>query len=221
MVPLKQGSRGVRLWRCKGRRGGVIWHPHMEYQEDGCTPAIVGSGAVCNQQGGGGGVNVGCYLSLSPVVSCRIWSHTCGSWYLPRFLFNDRSLALMYMASLMCLVVPCVSLWTMLKQSALTGCPVELVWLLMGGEGPEVLLEPFPKSSASLPYMLNYWWLLRIRTLSYKKWSHLPIQMPNHQLSSWVYRRDLQSFWGQTQGTPQSPSPIHHHTSSTGHPVSI
>ena len=68
-----------------------------------------------------------CYLSLSGGVSCRIWSHTCGSWYLPKFLFREGSLALMYMASLMLLVVPCAFLWTMLKQSVLIGCPMELV----------------------------------------------------------------------------------------------
>ena len=64
------------------------------------------------QQGEGvGKVSVHrCYLRLSPGVSCSIWSHTCGSWYLPRFLFKEGPLALMYMASLMCLVVPCVSM---------------------------------------------------------------------------------------------------------------
>ena len=65
-------------------------------------------------------------------MSCRIWSHTCGSWYLPRFLFKEGLLALINMASLMYLVVPCASLWTMLKQSGLIGCPVEMVCWWMG-----------------------------------------------------------------------------------------
>ena len=67
-------------------------------------------------------------------MSYRIWSHTCGSWYLPKFLFKEKSFVLKNMASLMFLVVPCPSLWTMLKQSGLIGCPVELVsWLLEDG----------------------------------------------------------------------------------------
>ena len=62
----------------------------------------------------------------------RIWSHTCGSWYLPKFPFKEGSLALINMVSLMFLVVPCASLWTVLKQSGLLGCPVELVCWWMG-----------------------------------------------------------------------------------------
>ena len=65
-------------------------------------------------------------------MSCRIWSHTWASWYLPKFLFKEGSLTLMNMASLMFLVVPCISMWTMLKQSGLIGCPVELVCWWMG-----------------------------------------------------------------------------------------
>ena len=76
----------------------------------------------------------GDYLSLCTGVSCRIWFHTCGSWFLPKFLFKEGSFALMNMASLMFLIVPCDSLWTMLKQSGLTGCPMELVCWWMGDE---------------------------------------------------------------------------------------
>ena len=68
------------------------------------------------------------YLSWSAGVSCRMWSHTCGSWHLPKLLFKEGSFALINMSSLMFLVVPCASLWTMLKQSGLTGWPVELVY---------------------------------------------------------------------------------------------
>ena len=91
-----------------------------------CSPAII-SGEGVGIQKGGGGRGLWCYLSLSAGVSCRIWSNTCGSWYLPRLLFREGSLALMYTASLMFLVVSCASLWTMLKLSGLIGCPVELV----------------------------------------------------------------------------------------------
>ena len=65
-------------------------------------------------------------------MSYRIWSHTCNIWYLPRFLFKEGSLALINMASLMFLVVPCASLYTMLKQSGLIGFPVELLCWLVG-----------------------------------------------------------------------------------------
>ena len=73
-----------------------------------------------------------CSLSFSAGVSCRILSHTCGSWYLSKLLFKDGSFALMNMASLMFLVVHCASLWTMLKQSGLIGCLAELVYWWMG-----------------------------------------------------------------------------------------
>ena len=34
-------------------------------------------------------------------VFCSMWSHFCGSWYLPMFLFNEGSFTWMNMASLM------------------------------------------------------------------------------------------------------------------------
>ena len=71
--------------------------------------------------GTGGGL---CYLNCSDGVSFSTWSQTCGSWNLPKFLFNYGSLTLMYMTSLMFLVSPCASLSTMVKHSGLTGCPV-------------------------------------------------------------------------------------------------
>ena len=113
-----------------------------------------------------------CYLSLSPGVSFSIWSHTCGSWYLPRFLFKDGSLALMYMASLMCLVVPCVSLWTMLKQSGLTGCPMQLLWRWMGeGRGPwdAPWVCPPKLCQSLLCTQLDSWWL----GICIDKWLHI------------------------------------------------
>ena len=65
------------------------------------------------------------YFMYSEGVSFSTWSHTWGSWNLPRFLFKEGSLALMYMASLMFLDMPCVSLFTIEKHSGLTGCPVD------------------------------------------------------------------------------------------------
>ena len=76
------------------------------------------------------------YLSCGDGVSFSMWSQTCGSWNFPKFLFNDGSLTLMYMASLMFLVSPYASLSIMVKHSGLTGCPVVDVCKCMGeGEG--------------------------------------------------------------------------------------
>ena len=64
------------------------------------------------------------YFSCIVGVSCRMLSHMCGNWYLPRILVNDGSLTLINMASLRFLKVPWDSLSIMLKQSGLTGWPV-------------------------------------------------------------------------------------------------
>ena len=89
MAPLKQGSRvrnvlGIRecVWRCKGRIWGVMWHPCLEYLPNRClcTWLLVVVGCWYPAGGGGGGIF---YLSWSAGVSCRIWSNTYGSWYLP------------------------------------------------------------------------------------------------------------------------------------------
>ena len=62
-------------------------------------PAMVSGMGVCIQQGGrevrGKVGELQSYLSVSAGMSCRILSHTCGHWYLPRFLFREGSLALM------------------------------------------------------------------------------------------------------------------------------
>ena len=108
--------------------------PHGILARNMVVPPLWWALGVCASRGKGwvGCAHLGDYFSLSPGLSHSIWSHTSGSWYLLRFLFKDVSLALMYMASFMCLVVPWVSLWTMLKQSGLTGCPVERVCRWMG-----------------------------------------------------------------------------------------
>ena len=119
------------MGRCKGRIGVCCGTPTWNiYQEDGCTPtAVVSSWVLVSSRGHMGSV---VYLSWSAEVSCRTWSHTCGSWYLPKFLFKEGSFAQINMASLMFLAVTCYSLWIMLKQSGLTRCPVELVCWWMG-----------------------------------------------------------------------------------------
>ena len=72
------------------------------------------------------------YFRCSEGVSFKIWSHTCGNWNFPKFLFKESSLTLMYMASLMFLAKPCDSLSTMEKHSWLTGYPVTDVCRYMG-----------------------------------------------------------------------------------------
>ena len=93
MVPLKQGSRE---WGCigirgvNGEKGEYCGNPTWNtYQKDGCAPLpwlVVRCWYPAMER-----ILVGVcvdYLSLSAGVSCRIWSHNCGSWYLPKFLFK-------------------------------------------------------------------------------------------------------------------------------------
>ena len=72
------------------------------------------------------------YLSHSDELSWSTSSHRWGSWYLPRFLLRDGSLAQMYIASLMVLLMPCHSLPTMVKNSKSMGCPVVWLWWCIG-----------------------------------------------------------------------------------------
>ena len=44
--------------------------------------------------------------------------------------------------------------------------------------------------------------------------------MHTHQLPGGIYRGIRLNLWGQAQGTPQDSIPIHHHSHSTGYPVS-
>ena len=53
-----------------------------------------------------------------------------------------------------------------------------------------------------------------------KDWGHIKIYMPTHQLSRRIHRGIWQNLQGQSKGTPQGPSPTHHHSHSTGCPVS-
>ena len=85
------------------------------------------------------------YLSCSIRVSCRILSHMCSNWYLPRFLFKERSFTLINVASLMFLEVPLASVYD-----------VKAVWaywmacratVLMDGRWSlEVFFDPVSKS---------------------------------------------------------------------------
>ena len=43
--------------------------------------------------------------------------------------------------------------------------------------------------------------------------------MPTHQLPRRVYRGIWEIHWRKTKGAPYGPSPIHHHSHTTGHPV--
>ena len=107
----------------------MVWHPHVEYLPTRwlCSPLLLAVG--CWYPAGGV-----VYLSWSVGVSCRIWSHTCNSWYLPKFLFKEESFPLINMASLMFHSLPCASIWTILKQSGLIGCLVELLcWQMVDG----------------------------------------------------------------------------------------
>ena len=60
----------------------------------------------------------------------------------------------------------------------------------------------------------------RTGTTNFKKvGSHIDISA--HTSTVWRNNRGIgQNLWGQAQGTPQGPIPIHHHSHSIGHPVS-
>ena len=64
-------------------------------------------------------------------MSCSTSSQMWGGRYLPRSLFNDGSLTLMYIASLMVLMKPCGPLPTMEKLSKVMLCPVVCEWSKM------------------------------------------------------------------------------------------
>ena len=72
------------------------------------------------------------YFRSSEGVSFNTWSHTCGNWNFPKFLFKEGSRTLMYIVSLMFLAKHCDSLSTVEKHSGLTGCPVVDVCRCMG-----------------------------------------------------------------------------------------
>ena len=100
----------------------------LTYPEKVCAPSLMVDEGVywgVSIRGMAFAVMVLYYLRCSEGVSLSTWSHTCGSWNLPTFLFKEGSLTLMYMASLMFLANPSASLSTMEKHSGLTGCPVE------------------------------------------------------------------------------------------------
>ena len=49
--------------------------------------------------------------------------------------------------------------------------------------------------------------------------NHIPLQMPTNQLPQCIYRRIWQILRGKSQEILQGPSPIHLHSTTTGHPM--
>ena len=93
-----------------------------------CIPHVCHGTWPIEERGGMG------YLKWSDEVSCWTSSQIWGSLYFPRFLLRYGSLMQRSMVSIMVLVMLCVSLPTIEKQSTLMGCPVAwLYWQI--GEG--------------------------------------------------------------------------------------
>ena len=117
-------------------RGGTEAPPFSYLPRKMCAPPLYWVGVWWEvSKGGMAAAVVGkvlYYFRCSEGVSFNNWSHTCGSWNFPKFLFKEGSLTLMHMASLMFLVKPCDSLSSMEKHSGLTGCPVADVCRCMG-----------------------------------------------------------------------------------------
>ena len=101
------------------------------------------------------------YLSCNIGVSCRMLSHIYGNWYFPWFLFKEGSFTQINMASLVFLEVPWASLSMMLKQSGLTGWPVELLCWWMGDEALRCSLILSPKSPSRFSYV--FIWTIDVR----------------------------------------------------------
>ena len=129
--------------------GTLIWNTYQEEKymslHLGWWAGVVWGRVVPSMRGRLG------YLSCNVGVSCKMLSHICGSWYFPRFLFNEGSFTQMNMSSLMFLEVPCTSLCMMVKQSGLSGWPVELLcwWMGDGALRCSLILSPkaLPDSS--------------------------------------------------------------------------
>ena len=88
----------------------------------------------------------GLYLSSSAGVSCRIWSHTYDSWYLPKFLFKEGSFTLVSFCAL-CLPVNYAETLGADWMSFGAGM------LVNGGWGPQMFFEPVQNA---LPVSLTY-----------------------------------------------------------------
>ena len=88
-----------------------------------CHCRVVAGRCYCQWADGIALVN---YYNFSSEMLNRTSSQICGRWYLPMFLFRDRSLTLIYRASLMVLIRFWSSLPTMSKFSMLILWPVVL-----------------------------------------------------------------------------------------------
>ena len=98
-------------------------------------------------------LDIYCYFSLSSGDLTSTSSQKCGSWYLPIFLFRNRSLTLVSIASLMALVM----LWShyaKVIQRYFIASDVEVV--MYGWWSSHMFSEPFSKYSAWCPYILLF-----------------------------------------------------------------
>ena len=95
---------------------------------------------------------VGCGVGLCWNVgeACRRWSHMCGSWYLPKFLFRG----VLYAEEHILLDGPGLAVYLFVNNVKLVGvhgmsCGGTVV--VYGGRGLEMFLDSFPQGSARLP----------------------------------------------------------------------
>ena len=86
-------------------------------------------------------------------VSWRTSSQMLGSWNLPIFLLRDGSLTLMYMATLMVLVILCISIPTMEKFFTVMQRLKALTWSYMGAGAHRCSLNLSLKDLCQLTYI--------------------------------------------------------------------
>ena len=92
-------------------------------------------------------------------MSCKTWSHMCGSWYFPKFLLrrviNTSIHSLLYVpGDPLCLPVNYGETFGAYWVSCRMAMVVYMGW------GPEVFLEPVPEGSARLPYV--FFWIVDV-----------------------------------------------------------
>ena len=93
------------------------------------------------------------YLRWRSWVLNRTSSNMWPNWNLPMLILRNRSLTLMYMASVMVLVMLSVSLSTMEKLSTLVTLAVVLTWSSWG-RGPCDVTWAFPQCSLQIPHVI-------------------------------------------------------------------
>ena len=92
------------------------------------------------------------WIILSPQVLNRTSSHMWGRWHMPLFLFRDRLLTLVYIASFVSLMRLWSSLPNILMFSNVVVWPVVLQWSYIG-EGVSDVFEPLSKCSGGFSYI--------------------------------------------------------------------